>query len=365
VLCGAAVLCPGIAIAQGPASASVPAHVGAVLAYPAFFHARSVVLQGTIREDHEESWLETESGDRLRVVGGRTAVQQGRVELQGTVYDIGRVAQGDARVGGFDLAQVVARAGLTNWPQPGELVIVRPVVTSSWRAAVAPSARAIALDPGRYGGERVTVSGQFRGHNLFGELPAAPGRHRWEFVIADGAAAVWVVGLRPRGDGFSLDVDARVDSTRWFTVSGIVHHEKGLVWIEGQLMTLASAPQAAVPAPPLSRDPQPAPTVTFSVPIEGEDDVPVRQTVRIQFSRPIAQASIEGRVRVSYRGEVAGDPVIPAVTATYAAGDRVLTLTFAQPLGRFRPIRVDLLDGIVATDGVALKPWSLTFTTGG
>jgi hypothetical protein len=212
----------------------------------------------------------------------------------------------------------------------------------------------------------VTVSGQFRGRNLSGELPAAPGRHRWEFVIADGAAAVWIVGLRPRGDGFDLDVNARVDPARRFTVSGTVHHEKGLVWIEGQLMTLATTPQAAVPAPPPAiRDPLQAPTVTFSVPVEGEDDVPVRQTVRIQFSGPMAPASIEGRVRVAYRGEAADAAVVPGVTATYSAGERVLTLTFAQPLARFRPVRVDLLDGIVATDGVALKPWTLTFKTGG
>jgi hypothetical protein len=354
-----------MSLGQRPLAATVPTHVGAVLAYPGFFHTRSVLLQGTIREDHQEWWLETESGDRLRVVGGGTTVQEGRVELQGTVYDIGRVAQGDAHIGGLDLAVVVERAGLTNWPLPGELVIVRAVVTTPWHSATAPSVRAIALDPGRYGGERVTVSGQFRGHNLYGELPAAPGRHRWEFVIADGAAAVWVVGLRPRGDGFDLDVDARVDTSRWFTVSGIVHREKGLVSIEGQLMTLATAPQAAAPASPPTRDPLPAPTVTFSVPTEGEQDVPTRQVVRLQFSRPMAPASIEGRVRVAYRGEAAGDSLIPGFTATYSPGERVLTVTFAQPLLRFRLVQVDLLDGIVAADGVALKPWTLTFNTGG
>jgi hypothetical protein len=43
----------------------------------------------------------------------------------------------------------------------------------------------------------------------------------------------------------------------------------------------------------------------------------------------------------------------------------VLRITFAQPLERWRSVRIELLDGIKATDGQLLKPWQMTFTVGG
>ena len=52
-------------------------------------------------------------------------------------------------------------------------------------------------------------------------------------------------------------------------------------------------------------------------------------------------------------------------TFQYAGANRVLEIKFTKPLDRFRTLKVDLLDGIIGTDGQPLKPWTLTFMLGG
>jgi hypothetical protein len=48
-------------------------------------------------------------------------------------------------------------------------------------------------------GRVVRVRGQFRGRNLFGDLPAESQRGRDHWVLADRGAALWVMGKAPRG----------------------------------------------------------------------------------------------------------------------------------------------------------------------
>ena len=46
----------------------------------------------------------------------------------------------------------------------------------------------------------VRVVGQFRGANLFGDLPDLPGRDAGDFVLKDSDTAIWVIGkTAPRG----------------------------------------------------------------------------------------------------------------------------------------------------------------------
>ena len=128
--------------------------------------------------------------------------------------------------------------------------------------------RALALEPWRFDGQTVTVIGNFRGRNLFGDLPDAPGKSRYDFVLRGAEGAVWVTGLRPRGRGFDLDVDRRVDTNRWLEVTGTVVHDRGLVRIEGTRIAAATRtdrsarrwPRRAAPAAP----PPPLEVVFFS-----------------------------------------------------------------------------------------------------
>ena len=44
----------------------------------------------------------------------------------------------------------------------------------------------------------------------------------------------------------------------------------------------------------------PPPEVVFSAPTEGESDVALNTTLRIQFSRDINVATLKGRIKVEY-----------------------------------------------------------------
>jgi hypothetical protein len=62
-----------------------------------------------------------------------------------------------------------------------------------------------------------------------------------------------------------------------------------------------------------------------------------------------------------------GEPDTPPVDFTfqYIPATRVVEMKFAKPLERFRTLKVDLVEGILGTDGQPLKPWTLTFALGG
>src|SRR5262249_46380358 len=115
--------------------------------------------------------------------------------------------------------------------------------------------------------------------------------------------------------------------------------------------------------------PQPV-DVIFSTPTEGETDVPVDTTVRIQFSRSIDAASLNGRIRLGYftaeapqPGQAQPPPI--EVHTSYDPATRALHLKFSRPLERYRTLRLELLDGIKAFDGAPVRPWRLTFSVGG
>jgi len=108
--------------------------------------------------------------------------------------------------------------------------------------------------------------------------------------------------------------------------------------------------------------------VVFSLPTQGEADVKPGATVRIQFSREIDRTSIAGRVLVAYGAAEAPvtDATTPPIefTTSYVEGSRTLEIRFAKPLQAYRPVTISLLEGIVAADGAAFVPWTLTFTAG-
>jgi hypothetical protein len=93
-------------------------------------------------------------------------------------------------------------------------------------------------------------------------------------------------------------------------------------------------------------------------------------SVRIQLSRDIDPATLKGHIRVAYlesqtreRGELV-TPTAEFITQ-YNAANRVIEIRFTKPLERFRTLKVELTEGILGTDQQPLKPWTLTFDTGG
>jgi hypothetical protein len=64
------------------------------------------------------------------------------------------------------------------------------------------------------------VVGQFRGANLFADLPDLAGRDADAFVLKQGENAVWVIGKPAAGKGFHLDPLLRGDTRFWLEVEG-------------------------------------------------------------------------------------------------------------------------------------------------
>ena len=102
----------------------------------------------------------------------------------------------------------------------------------------------LVAQPDRLAGETVKVVGQFRGKNLFGDLDGAdePG-DGW--VIKDGAFAVWVVGKKPKGSGWSLDPTSRGDTVRWVQVTGTLDRKGKVTRIKAMEVALVPPPPAA------------------------------------------------------------------------------------------------------------------------
>src|SRR5262249_30846501 len=110
--------------------------------------------------------------------------------------------------------------------------------------------------------------------------------------------------------------------------------------------------------------------VVFSAPTQDESDVSMTSSVRIQFSRDIDAATFRGQVKAQYvvsETVERGEPTTPTAefTTQYNAANRVLELKFTRPLERFRTITIELAEGVLGTDKQPLKPWTLSFMTGG
>jgi hypothetical protein len=67
---------------------------------------------------------------------------------------------------------------------------------------------------------RVRVVGQFRGANLFADLPDLKDRERTAFVLKEGGTAIWVIGKPASGKGFRLDPQLKGDTRFWLEVEG-------------------------------------------------------------------------------------------------------------------------------------------------
>jgi len=371
---------PCLALALVAATAAVSAqpaarratNLAALLAHPGFFHLRPIVIVGrTTLHDNGELRLADESGSIRVVFKGRAP--DGMSELRGEFWDLGRMSVDDTRLAAYDLKETFGIDPESAWPRPGQnLAIVATAVAAAQNPA-APSVRNIVLHPSRYADQRISVTGQFGGRNLLGDLPDAPAQSRWDFVLRSADAAIWVTNIRPRGRDFELALDARIDTGRWLELSGRLQQGRGLQWLDAEpgSLKLVPPPKETPPDEPQIRVPAaPPPEVVFSAPTQDETEVLPTTSVRIQFSRDINPATFRGRIRVTYPSAETRDPGEPGTpaaefTTQYLPGTRVLEIKFMAPLERLRTVTVELLDGIMGSDKQALAPWTLTFQTGG
>ena len=333
--------------------------------FAGFYHLQNVVLRGELVAEGTGLVLRSDAQEMRVQLAEGVRMANGAVEVRGTMVDIGRLERGDPRLGTF----AEGRDESSSWPRPGEELFLRLANVTEAQPAVTPSVRALALEPWKFAGQKVTLAGNFRGRNLFGDLPGGPGKSRFDFVLRGAEGAIWVTGLRPRGRGFDLDIDRRVDSDRWLEVTGTVAHERGFVMLEATGVTLSKAPE--VSDAPTEIDPPVFPVVpvevVFSSPTDGETEVAPGSPIRIQFSRGLDQKTLDGQVRVTVAGGPAAAPgtEVPAFKMTYDGANRAIELRFGGPLPAFRTLTVEILDGLRGFDGAPVTPRTVTFTVGG
>jgi hypothetical protein len=339
----------------------------ALVASPVFFHGKQVA----VRRDVEPA------GSLLRLANtakpvfvvwrdSSSAPRSG--EVRGEFWDVGRLERTDSRFSNVNFQPILDAASNGQWPSRDQVFLILGASAVDSPLPDDPNLRALALAPERFIGKGVTITGRFRGANLFADLPQGAGtKGRWDFVLQSADAAIWVSGIRPRGQGFDYDINSRVDTGHWLKVAGTLRRDGALPWIEATSISEATPPSEAVAEVVVPPPPQPLPQVVFSTPTADETDADRAAPIRIQFSRDMDPRTFGGRVKVSYTGAAAPDaPAMPNFSVRYNEGTRALEIRLAAPLDRFRTVKVELLEGINSNiDNQPLKPYTLTFTTGG
>ncbi|HEX3646419.1 MAG TPA: Ig-like domain-containing protein [Vicinamibacterales bacterium] len=347
-----------------------------MLAYPGFFHGRPILIVGKVGVEKDQLRL-SDDNTSIHLLFKGTA-PDGLDEVRGEFWDLGRMKPDDIRLSTYDLRQTFKIDPNAPWPRPGEVTAIVATAVAPTTLPAQATIRGIALYPSRYLDQKVAITGQFSGRNLLGEMPDAPGKSRYDFVLRSTDAAIWVSNMRPRlkdanGKDLELGLDARIDTGRWLTLRGTVQQVRGLLVLDAEAGSLAFAKpptETHTDEEPIRVPAGPPPEVVFSAPTQDETDVRMTATVRVQFSRDLDPATLKGRIKPHYlesQSAERGEPVTPAVDFTfqYAPANRVLELKFTKPLERFRTLKIDLLEGILGTDGQPLKPWTLSFSLGG
>lgn len=333
-----------------------------------FFHGSVVRFLGTVQDTTGFSVVPLGERQRMVVLWAEQQRPAGEVLLRGTFLDLGRLEPGDSRLSAVDMQRLLDTLHEGRWPGRNALFLLVDARAEEYEPPTQPDVRAIALNPAQYAGREVTLSGRFRGRNLFGDQPSSPGKSPNEYVLQVADASIWVSGLRPRGRGFTLDPDSRRDTREWVRVTGTVRHEPPMAWIEGKAIDITNPQDEATTPEPVSVTVPlgPAPEIVFSAPLDGETDVATDIVLRVQFSRDIDPESLRGQVAVAYGVNPDGSTpgTAPAASTSYRAGNRSIEVRFASPLAPYSTVIVAFGNGITATDGVAMKPSRISFTTG-
>ena len=214
--------------------------------------------------------------------------------------------------------------------------------------------------PGHRDGQTLRVVGKFRGRNLYGDLPSKSELSSSDWVIKDDLFAAWVTGKKPKGSGWALDASLKRDTGRWLEVVGRVETRKGVVYLRARSVGLTEPPRPtaeAQPPPPPKPRPKVPPALVFSLPLDGELDVPRDTRFVVQFSKDMDEKSFDGHVGLRYAGpRRPGDRGFDGMTLSYDGGLRALTVDPGDLLLPGREVEVVLRPGILDIDGLGLVP---------
>ena len=148
---------------------------------------------------------------------------------------------------------MIEEANKGRWPARDQVFVILNATLHPGPACDRPDDPVDRADSGAVRQSKVTLTGRFKGGNLFGDLPHGVAKSKWDFVLQSADAAIWITGLRPKGKDFDLDPGARVDTGRWVEVTGTVHRDAAAVWIAGESIRLTTAPDRTRRSKPRSR----------------------------------------------------------------------------------------------------------------
>jgi hypothetical protein len=215
----------------------------------------------------------------------------------------------------------------------------------------------------QFEGKTVTVRGQFRGENLFGDLPSASRERSADWVLKEDVFAAWVTGKKAKGPGWTLDAGLKRDTGKWLQVTGRVHLNGPVVVLQAVDVVLSKPPSADAPGlvqaqapPPPAPKPKKPPVVVFSLPLDGERDVPPDSVFQVQFSNDMDEESFKDHVVFRYAGRPQpGDNALDAKRIGYDLGRKTLRIDPGDLLRPGRVVELILLPGIVDLDGLPLE----------
>jgi hypothetical protein len=143
---------------HGAAPAAPACHIGALRQFSWLLPpARTFCSAAEFKEDGGKIMLDAEDGNMRIVLTTAVRTSSGPVEVRGQMIDVGRWTRGDPR------APDAETRDASRWPRPGEELFVRVTAVSAAQAAAAVSIRTLALEPWNYAGQKITVTGNFRG----------------------------------------------------------------------------------------------------------------------------------------------------------------------------------------------------------
>jgi hypothetical protein len=252
--------------------AAQPEELQAVAYNPDNFQRRNVVVRGHLTLLGADTWAIADGGAQLLIIPftglspeSLREVLGRRVEVTGVVRKLPE-HQGTCNRGQWPqskcddptLPPIPDRR--PEWP-PGSITVTRVVDLDVYRRP-ATARRATSLgdalaDPAARAGKSVRVVGQFRGANLFRDVPADSRREAGDWVLKDGDQALWITGKPPRGKGFDLDPGSKSDTGRWLEVEGKLLMAAGKLVTAGDVVYLKASRVQLVARPPAPADDKP------------------------------------------------------------------------------------------------------------
>lgn len=237
------------------------------------------------------------------------------------------------------------------------------------RIHIAPGSAAPVSLPDLLGGpdpwmnRRVEVVGKFRGNNLFGDLSIKEKKTPRDFVIKTADAAIWVTGMRPAGKGFRLDPKRRRDTGKWLRVYGRPWTADGRVYLRAERIEIAEAPADPALEPVdirvaerEAREAEFGPLrVVFSLPLDGEREIPLDSAFRVQFSNRMVADSFHASVDLLYENDPDANP-FPDLEVRYDEGNRTLIVEPHASLEPDREIHLVLYGDIRDEHGQNIEP---------